>query len=384
MSWSKRRARAVFASFLVASSAVPIVAAPASAEVGYFPHLTGDQEVPGPGDPDAVGVAKITIVLEDHFLCVEWDLANLDQATSAHIHAGEAGGLGPIVVTLPTPDADGLGGGCVFGVSHELITQITSAPHAYYVDVHTSSFENGAIRGQLGEAIPFFSLSVTVFACPEGTQVTAGLDFPEDEGCAIVLRPDEVPPLQDGHSWAVEPIAIDLDLEVDDGAHVLTIADADVFADAPCGPALCHLSGSHKWEDVFAGDTVITQLAVPDGYELISAIVYDGPSHELVEANNSSVVVDSTLTARQGHVSHLNIVLYDVAAPAEPEPTLTPSPAPSAGEAPAATETPTVPPTSTATTTNDSGAIIVAPFLVVTLVAFASMLAVMRGAPRRR
>jgi CHRD domain len=73
---------------------------------------------------------------------------------AAHIHAAPAGVAGPVLVPLFT--GVGLLGtdsasGCVLGVSQELIKAITHDPGAYYVNVHSSVFPAGAVRGQLSK-----------------------------------------------------------------------------------------------------------------------------------------------------------------------------------------------------------------------------------------
>ncbi|GEM_PF-4040706 len=70
-------------------------------------------------------------------------------ATAAHIHQGAAGVAGPVVVPFAAPDASGRANGCTTGVDRELITRILTAPYNFYVNVHTTEFPAGAIRGQL-------------------------------------------------------------------------------------------------------------------------------------------------------------------------------------------------------------------------------------------
>ena len=55
---------------------------------------------------------------------------------------------GPIVVHL-TAVQDGTSSGCIT-VSQSLIKEIMKNPAGFYVNVHTSQFQNGALRGQLG------------------------------------------------------------------------------------------------------------------------------------------------------------------------------------------------------------------------------------------
>jgi hypothetical protein len=131
-------------------------AAPAAAQEGaaapplLVALLTGAAEVPGPGDPDGVGVAGILGFPRIGAICFRILVRNITlPATGAHIHSGAAGVAGPIVVSLTAPDASGTSAGCVTGVDPALVSQILMHPDQYYVNVHTSDFPAGAIRGQL-------------------------------------------------------------------------------------------------------------------------------------------------------------------------------------------------------------------------------------------
>jgi len=111
--------------------------------------LTGAAEVPGPGDPDGAGTATIRLRVGQGQVCHSITASNIVlPATGAHIHLGAAGVAGPIVVTLITPDADGSVEGCV-SAPRALVKQILKNSAGYYVNVHTSDFPAGAIRGQL-------------------------------------------------------------------------------------------------------------------------------------------------------------------------------------------------------------------------------------------
>ena len=116
--------------------------------------LTGEAEVnddgvPNQGDLDGTGSAKITVNLGQEEVCFELSVAGITlPATGAHIHEGVAGENGPVVVPLEPPDANGVSSGCV-EVSRELALAIIQDPENYYVNVHTSDFPAGALRGQL-------------------------------------------------------------------------------------------------------------------------------------------------------------------------------------------------------------------------------------------
>jgi CHRD domain len=113
--------------------------------------LTGAAEVPGPGDPDGTGTATITVNLGQEEVCWEINAAGIVlPAAAAHIHVGAAGEAGPVVVPLSAPDAMGFSSGCAT-VDRDLAKAILKNPEDYYVNVHTSEFPAGAIRGQLSK-----------------------------------------------------------------------------------------------------------------------------------------------------------------------------------------------------------------------------------------
>jgi hypothetical protein len=111
--------------------------------------LRGSAEVPGPGDPDGKGEAKITLKMEDHQVCWEIKVKKITlPARAAHIHFGSKGVAGPVVVTLSAPNAEGISSGCTM-VDHELHMNLHMHPEQYYVNVHNADFPGGAVRGQL-------------------------------------------------------------------------------------------------------------------------------------------------------------------------------------------------------------------------------------------
>lgn len=113
----------------------------------YRAALTGAQE-PGGGDPDGFGRAEITVADNADQICYDInDVRNISPITGAHIHRGAPGVNGPVVFTLKHANEGGLKG--CSSRSEWLEDQIEANPTAYYVNIHTSDFPNGAIRGQL-------------------------------------------------------------------------------------------------------------------------------------------------------------------------------------------------------------------------------------------
>jgi CHRD domain len=111
--------------------------------------LTGAAEVPGPGDDDGRGKAFIRLSPAQQKVCFYLTARNITlPAVAAHIHIGASTTSGPVVVGLGAPNASGVSFGCV-SASADLIAAIRANPSNYYVNVHTTDFPNGAIRGQL-------------------------------------------------------------------------------------------------------------------------------------------------------------------------------------------------------------------------------------------
>ena len=117
--------------------------------------LTGAEEAPGPGDPNATGQADLTLNQGQREVCFTISWADIDgEVFAAHIHVAPAGEPGPIVVTLFTGSFAGTGSvsGCAENVDRQLIKAIRRDPSAYYVNVHSRpNFPGGAVRGQLGD-----------------------------------------------------------------------------------------------------------------------------------------------------------------------------------------------------------------------------------------
>jgi hypothetical protein len=123
--------------------ALPASAAPPLAHLEA--KLTGEQEVPGPGDPNGIGHADVKVYKAK--VCYTLWVKRIAPATAAHIHRGVRGVAGPIVVPLKPP-TDGSSSGCV-DISRSLAKNLKEHPSRYYVNVHNRPYPAGAIRGQL-------------------------------------------------------------------------------------------------------------------------------------------------------------------------------------------------------------------------------------------
>jgi CHRD domain len=144
-----RRLTTVLATAAVSATALIGLSAPAQADHPDRRHLranlSGAKEVP-PGDPDGRGVASVTLRPNMARVCFDISVHNVSRVVGAHIHRGARGTNGPIVVDFNTAD-NGLDG-CVNAPAW-LLRAIRDAPYRYYVNVHTTQYPDGAVRGQL-------------------------------------------------------------------------------------------------------------------------------------------------------------------------------------------------------------------------------------------
>ena len=145
--------RRLFAALVLAVLGALLVTAPVTA-ADPVEHLdatlTGEQEVPGPGDPNGSGDAHVTVFSKK--VCYTLQAEDIRRPTAAHIHKGRRGVAGPVVVALNTPkrvaDAEYFSEGCE-RISRALSRKLRMNPTRYYVNVHNNPYPEGAIRGQL-------------------------------------------------------------------------------------------------------------------------------------------------------------------------------------------------------------------------------------------
>ena len=130
-----------------------VVAAPSFATMELSAKLMGGaEEVPNPGDPDGMGMATVTLNSDSGQASFTIDVSNITlPAAAAHIHEGARGVAGGVVVTLMAPDANGTAKGSA-AVDAALMQRMMDNPAGFYVNVHTTDFPGGAVRGQLAAA----------------------------------------------------------------------------------------------------------------------------------------------------------------------------------------------------------------------------------------
>lgn len=148
---------------LTASGALvgTLIAAPVTENGRRFVKtLTGQAELDGgrlTADLDGTGTAHVTVNVGQERVC--WDLqnlANLDTLIASHIHQAAANAQGPIRISFfnfgEPIDLQGcteVPGTTAVPFNRARLEDIMQHPENYYVNVHTSAFTGGAIRGQL-------------------------------------------------------------------------------------------------------------------------------------------------------------------------------------------------------------------------------------------
>jgi hypothetical protein len=154
--------------FLLAFLAMALFAgtALASSERNFVASLKGREEVPAV-ETRAQGQAIFHVSKDGDSISYKLIVANIENVTMAHIHLGPAGDNGPVVVWLypdaPPPQlipgrfsgvlaegtitADDLVGPLA-GESLETLLEAMASGNTY-VNVHTSQYPGGEVRGQI-------------------------------------------------------------------------------------------------------------------------------------------------------------------------------------------------------------------------------------------
>lgn len=107
--------------------------------------MNAAEETP-PGPDGATGTAEIVIDQAAGTLCYDltWS-PETGEPNAGHIHKGAKGLAGPAVVNFSLPDKPK---DCL-KVDGGVLGEIAGDPAGHYVNLHTSAYPAGAIRGQL-------------------------------------------------------------------------------------------------------------------------------------------------------------------------------------------------------------------------------------------
>lgn len=129
---------------LLLTLSVSVASAESQRALAVRIQLSGANEVP-PADADATGTAIIVVVPAIDMVCWNLDWQNIDgDVTAAHIH----GPIGPVGVNagVRVPLTVDPAQGCTTDSDADLIV---ATPSNWYVNIHSTVWPGGAIRGQL-------------------------------------------------------------------------------------------------------------------------------------------------------------------------------------------------------------------------------------------
>jgi hypothetical protein len=147
-------------------AAAAMQAAGQAAKSTFTAQLAGANEVP-PADSRARGNAVFQVSADGSEVSYRLNVANIENVTQAHIHIGVEGVTGPVVVWLypSSPPAQLIPGRSSGPLATGVITQSSLVGQwagqplstlidamrsgAVYVNVHTSQYPPGEVRGQI-------------------------------------------------------------------------------------------------------------------------------------------------------------------------------------------------------------------------------------------
>jgi hypothetical protein len=125
--------------------AVPAVALASPAkQLEFEAYLTGKSEIPKAASK---GKGTVNLTMTSSKVCWKFTkVGGFDKPVVAHIHKGTATTAnGPVVVPLGDRYA---AKGCTTSTS-AIVRAIVKNPKGYYVNIHSTKYPNGAVRGQL-------------------------------------------------------------------------------------------------------------------------------------------------------------------------------------------------------------------------------------------
>lgn len=115
--------------------------------VGAVGDLAAVQVVPGPGDRDAFGIVAVFTTTQPGVVCASAAVFSRSAPTAVHLHRAPPHANGPVAVDLGPVEPFGVSIAC--RRAGEVAGAFAADPGAFYVDVHTASHPDGALRGQL-------------------------------------------------------------------------------------------------------------------------------------------------------------------------------------------------------------------------------------------
>jgi hypothetical protein len=277
-------------------------AAPASAAVYYDARLTGAAVVPGPGDEAGAGDASFTFDAGEGRICLSLWLEEVADATSIDLWAGAAADPGSdLIVSFGSPEDGEYYDDCL-DVDLSVVAGILADPGAYFIQVASVAFPDGAIRGQIEATDVGIRVSYAVAVCPGKVNSASDLDDPAKRAlCAVAVRTGDLFEPPAGYRFDPKPIAFDHRATFTDSAGTRTLVDSELEGGGSCDSITktCSASLAYVWYGARPGPTVIRQLTVPTGYRFgavrITGDVAEGaPIVPVVDTSARTIAFDTS------------------------------------------------------------------------------------------
>jgi CHRD domain-containing protein len=143
---------------LVSLGAAPLIGAASPSKLepdarSFTVSLTGRAEaaevqvIGTAGDMDGSGEVRLTADPASRQICYRFELSDVATPLMAHIHKGRVLTSGPSVVTLFTGPGGDLAN-CLLW-TQKWVDEIVANPAGFYVNLYTTEYPDGALRGQL-------------------------------------------------------------------------------------------------------------------------------------------------------------------------------------------------------------------------------------------
>ncbi len=147
--------------------------------------LSSKNEVPAAANAAAGGTAKLTL-FSDNTLHYEFAVTGLggdDALTMSHLHTGDAGSTGPVVLPLEMNFTSANATGIV-NIRQSLVDSLTSDANEIYLNLHSEKSPAGIVRAQLNTTVEF-AMDVALSSENEVRDPNTPID-PEVTGTAIL------------------------------------------------------------------------------------------------------------------------------------------------------------------------------------------------------
>jgi len=189
------------------------IAAAAQTQI-FNANLSGAYDTGG-GDTDGAGFAALTFDVGAGMLDYSILVSGVPDATVAHVHMGAAGTDGSVVIDLGASFTNGAASGSVSGIAQSTIGAIIANPAGYYVNVHSTTFTDGAVRGQLmagaeSDDTLYFPVAAAVPGLG-GTNFKTDLTVVNRSGGQLGLTIEYYPEGTDGNSAPSDTETYDID-----------------------------------------------------------------------------------------------------------------------------------------------------------------------------